>query len=145
MSINGVYAAGQASGASSISEAGQNRFQQIQQEFSALGTALSSGNLSDAQSAFSSLQQSMPSGTQGSTSSESASNSQNPVQTAMTALQQALGTGNVSAAQTAFSQLQSVMKGHHHHGQHEGGGTSTTSSTPSSSTGVVGSTLQIAA
>jgi hypothetical protein len=92
-----------------------SRTNTILSDFTALGSALSSGNLSLAQSAFSQLQ--------------------NDVQTA----QQAAG----SQGQSLTQGLSGMLKGHHHH--HHGGGSSTesastTSSTDSSSTGSLAAT-----
>jgi len=87
----------------------------ITNDFNALGSALSSGNLTQAQGAFSTLQ--------------------NDIQTA----QQAAG----SAGQSLTQGLTQMVKGHHHHHHHGGGGSSTESSTStadstnSSSTGLV--------
>jgi len=81
------------------------------------GACLQSGNLSAAQTAFASLQQSQNPGTQ-------STSSNNPVTADMTSLANALNSGNLSAAQASYTQLQKDSQaqgiGHHHH--HHGGG-----------------------
>jgi hypothetical protein len=106
---------------------------QIGQDFKALAKALSSGSLSDAQTAFASIQTDMQNGPGGSASSSTSStgssgssSSTNPLQ----ALAAALKSGNLQDAQQAFAALQQGGKGHHHH--HKGSGAS--SSDPTSST-----------
>jgi len=135
----------------------QNPLQQIQQDFNQLASALQSGDLTDAQSAYSNIQQ-LLGGNQTSSNSNTGSNSSNPIQNDFAALGQALSSGNLSQAQSAFSQLQSdgqtaqqstasqaqslaqalraAVEGHHHHHGHHGGGEGSTSqsSTPITST-----------
>jgi hypothetical protein len=129
---------------------------QVQQDFAQLNSALQSGDLSGAQSAFASLQQTLQSqgaatpGTAGTQSSSSA-NGTDPITNDFNALGQALASGNLSQAQGAFSQLQSdiqtaqqtagspgqsltqglqaAVKGHHHHHHHGGGDADSQSST----------------
>ena len=94
-------------------------FAQARQDMQALGTALSSGSLSDAQQAYSQLQQNLPSGG----SAQGSQNSDSPG-AALQSLGSALQSGNISDAQQAFAKLQSAKgagKGHHHH--HKGGDT----------------------
>jgi hypothetical protein len=83
----------------------QNPFQEIKQDFEQLSSALQSGNLSDAQSAYSSIQQLL----QGSQGSSLNGNSTDPttLQTDFATLGQALQGGNLNQAQTAFTQLES--------------------------------------
>lgn len=88
--------------------------QQFQQEFQQLGQDLQSGNLSAAQTDFTTLQQNAPSST---------SQSSNPISQAFSQLSQDLQSGNVSAAQQAYASIQqdmqtqgSHMRHHHHHG-----------------------------
>jgi outer membrane protein assembly factor BamD (BamD/ComL family) len=97
----------------------RNRFQQFQQEFQQLGQDLQSGNLSQAQSDFATLQQNAP-------SSSSAASSSNPIAQAFSQLSQDLQAGNLSAAQTDYSNIQQDLQqkaaqgaqGHHHHHHH---------------------------
>jgi hypothetical protein len=95
----------------------QNTANSAQSSFQNLGLALQSGNLSAAQTAFASLQQSQNPGTQ-------STSSNNPVTADMTSLANALNSGNLSAAQASYTQLQQDSQaqgvGHHHH--HHGGG-----------------------
>lgn len=101
----------------------QNNMQQIQQEFEQLGQDLESGNLSAAQSDFSTLQQMMPQNT-----STSSSQSNSPIAQAFNQLAQDLQSGNLSAAQQDFQTIQqdmqnqaSEMQGAHGHHHHHGG------------------------
>jgi len=113
----------------------QNKVQQLRQDFQQLGQDLQSGNLSQAQSDFSALQQLLPGQTQSGASSTgatqnttSAANSSptgNPVSQAVAQLGADLKAGNLSAAQSDFTTLQqdlqqqggvSTHRFHHHHG-----------------------------
>src|ERR1700733_13966556 len=80
----------------------QNPFRQIRQDFRQLASALQNGDLSDAQSAYSSIQQVL-----GANSGSSNSSGSNTLQSDFAALGQALQSGNLGQAQSAFSQLQS--------------------------------------
>jgi hypothetical protein len=100
----------------------QNKGQQIQQEFQQLGQDLESGNLSAAQTDFTTLQQI---GSNNSSTSSTASS--NPLAQAFNQLGQDLQSGNLSGAQQNFATIQqdvqnqaSQARGHHHH--HHGGG-----------------------
>jgi hypothetical protein len=118
------------------------------QDFESLGNALQSGDLSDAQSAFSQLEQDMPGLSQllqsGSSSSSSATQN-SPIATALQSLQSSLQSGDLSGAQQAFSSLQQNLqgtsgthhgRGHHHHswGAGDNGQTSGTDSNDPSET-----------
>ena len=108
----------------------QNSHQQINQEFQQLGQDLESGNLSAAQSDFTTLEQLIPQNS--STSSSPQSN--NPIAQAFQQLAQDLQSGNLSAAQQDYKTLQQdfqnrsaeggtqpeAVSGRHHH-HHEGG------------------------
>jgi outer membrane protein assembly factor BamD (BamD/ComL family) len=114
---------------------GQNKFQQIQQDFQQLGQDLQAGNLTQAQTVFSSLTQLLPAQFQtnsanstnstnstGSTT-QSGSQTSNPVSQALSQLGSDLQSGNLSAAQSDFSTLQQDLQNaqsthgfHHHHG-----------------------------
>jgi len=107
--------------------AAQNRFKQIQQDFQQLGQDLQSGNLRQAQSDLSTLQQLLP-GQQQTTPTTSAtfgSQSNNPISQAAAQLSSDLKAGNLSAAQSDFTALQqnlqhqgavSTHRFHHLHG-----------------------------
>lgn len=105
----------------------QNKAEQIHQEFQQLGEDLQSGNLSAAQSDFTTLEQFMP---QSSTTSATASTqSSNPLAQAFSQLGQDLQAGNLSAAQQDYANIQqdiqnqaSQVQGHGHHHHHGGGG-----------------------
>jgi hypothetical protein len=135
-SVLSVYSSAQSSQGS-----GNSRWQ----DFTELSKALQSGDLGEAQQAYSALQQAggLPS---------SATSNNGPVTADFTALGKALSSGNLSQAQSAFSQLQSDIKtaqttpsqgstasqvhGHRHH-RHGGGsadGDSAQSSTATNAT-----------
>jgi hypothetical protein len=78
----------------------QNPFQLIKQDFSQLASALQSGDLTDAQSAYSSIQQILG-GSQGPA---------NTIQNDFSAVGQALQSGDIGTAQTAFSQLRTDVQ-----------------------------------
>ncbi|HTQ59145.1 MAG TPA: hypothetical protein VMI32_02910 [Candidatus Solibacter sp.] len=109
----------------------QSKFKQMQQEFASLGQDLRSGNLTQAQSDFSTLQQLLPSQWQsGSNGAQSNLQNANPVSQAIAQLGQDLKAGNLSAAQSDFTTLQqdlqqqgtnSVHRHHHHHAAASGG------------------------
>jgi hypothetical protein len=109
MSISSIYS--QNTAYTNI-EAGQaNR---IQQQISALGNALNSGNLTGANSAFAALQQLLPSsGAQTTTTTSGGASGvaspQSPLQAAMSQMQQALKSGNTSAAKSAYTQLMQAI------------------------------------
>jgi outer membrane protein assembly factor BamD (BamD/ComL family) len=109
----------------------ESNAQKIQQEFQQLGKDLQAGNLSAAQSDFSTLQALVPQSTSASTAAAS-SQSSNPIAQAFSQLGKDLQSGNLSAAQQDFStiqqdfesqaaqsQSQATTQGHHHH--HGGG------------------------
>jgi hypothetical protein len=161
----------------SSSQSGLSAVQQVQQDFAQLNSALQSGDLSGAQSAFAILQQALQSqgasaqGTAGTQSSASSGNATDPITNDFNALGQALASGNLSQAQETFSQLQNdiqtaqqaagspgqsltqglqaAVKGHHHHHHHGGGdadsqsSTSTTASTNSSTASNTSSSVNL--
>jgi outer membrane protein assembly factor BamD (BamD/ComL family) len=102
---------------------GQSNFQQIQSEFQQLGQDLQSGNLSQAQQDFATLQQDMPDPT-----AFANSNSTNPIVQAFNSLSQDLQSGNLNAAQKDYGTLQQDLQQNanttqiHHHHRHGGGG-----------------------
>src|SRR5580693_4758924 len=89
-----------------------------------LGKDLQSGNLSQAQNDFSTLQQLLPSQQQNAAAvAQSTTQSTSPVSQTFAQLAQDLKTGNLSAAQSDFSTLQQdfrqgAVTGHRHHHQH---------------------------
>lgn len=136
--------------------------EQVQQDYTQLASALQSGNLTDAQTAFTALQQALQTQTgstttAGATSSTTSTTNSDPILNDFNALGQALSSGSLSQAQSAFAQLQSDVQSaqqstasraqslaqalktavdghHHHHGHHGGGGEESTTTTTSSST-----------
>lgn len=129
---------------------------QRQQGFQQLGQDLQSGNISQAQSDFVSLNQLLPGGQQFSTLAlSSVPQSTNPLATAVSQLAQDLKSGNLSAAQTDLTTVQQYVQqagqqkgtgqAHHHH-HHQGPGDasqSTSQQTPISTLfGELGQSLQ---
>jgi len=112
---------------------GTGNAQQIKNDFTALATAMQSGNLSDAQQAFAALKQDAPSLFQTSSSSSSTSTT-SAVSTALNTLGTALQSGSTSNAQQAFTSLQQTLTAHHHRGHHSHAAVSP-SSTDDESTG----------
>jgi hypothetical protein len=108
----------------------QSMFAKMKSDFKSLSDALQSGDLSDAQTAYATLQKDMPAG--------SANSSSNPLSAIGTALQ----SGNIAGAQQAFAALQQTHGGHHHH---HGGASSTTATTdttdPTDTDGTSGTNL----
>ena len=111
--------------------------QQIKQGFQLLGQDLQSGNLSRAQTDFSSLQQLLPTGQQSSLlSPTSGAQSGSPLATAVSQLAQDLKSGNTAATQSDLSTVQQDVQqlgqqqgaGHAHHHHHGGGESSQSSS-----------------
>ena len=111
--------------------------QQIKQGFQLLGQDLQSGNLSQAQSDFASLQQLIPGGQQNTLlAPTSGAQSGNPLATAVSQLAQDLKSGNLSAAQSDFSTVQQDLQQagsrlggpHGHHHRHHGDGEASQSS-----------------
>ncbi len=82
-----------------------NPFQAVKKDFKNINSALQSGDLSAAQTAFSTLQ------TDTSTVSGT-NNSSNPMSQDIQGLGSALQSGSLTDAQQAFSKIQSDMKGH---------------------------------
>src|SRR5208337_4175079 len=109
----------------SASSSSQTSFQEGVQDFESLANALQSGDLSSAQSAFSSLEQNLPGISQvlqSNSSSSSSSTQTSPVAQALQSLQSALQSGDLSGAQQAFTSLEKALqstgsthRGHHHH------------------------------
>ena len=79
---------------------GNDRFAKIKQSFDNLGSALESGNLSDAKTALEEIQKNAP---------KNASNSSNPMAQKMEALSKAIDSGDVKAAQDAYADIKQTM------------------------------------
>jgi len=135
----------------------QKELQQIMKDFSALKTDLSSGNLTTAQQAYTTLTQDLENVQQTQGTQQAGGTSQ--ISTDLAAVGSALQSGDLTTAQSAFAtltqDLQSAAQtlatqgaqqtyGHHHH--HHGGGSQTASSTSSTTLSTdlaaVGSALQ---
>ena len=103
----------------------------FRQSLNQLFSAVSSGNLSDAQQAYSTLSDLQSSG-QGPLPT-----SNTPLAQTLNQIGQALQNGSISGAQAALASLQQTQQahgGHHHHGHHGGGVNPATASTTPSST-----------
>ena len=112
--------------------------QQRNDAFNSLDQALGSGDLTSAQSAFSTLQSLAPQGGK----APAAGGPNDPMAKDMAAVSSALQSGDMATAQSAFATLKQDMaahKGHRHSGQSPdaqtaGAADSTAASSPSSST-----------
>ena len=130
------------SGISSSTTNYRNQFQEIMKDFSALKTDLSSGNLTTAQQAYTTLTQDLQNVQQTEGIQQTSGGSQ--ISTDLAAVGKALQSGDLKTAQSAFAtltqDLQSAAQtqgtqqtyGHHHHHHH--GGSSQTASTSSQGT-----------
>jgi Skp family chaperone for outer membrane proteins len=103
----------------------QNMFKQRQQDFSALGAALQSGDLASAQKAYSALFQNTSSSSQTPNTQQSGNSG---IQTDVNALGQALQSGDLKGAQSAYAKLQQDLQtahaqtAHAHHHRHHAQG-----------------------
>jgi outer membrane protein assembly factor BamD (BamD/ComL family) len=111
--------------------AAQSKFQQIKQGFQQLGQDLQSGNLAQAQSDFTALQQTLPGAQQTATAGTAtagtagAVTTTSPLTQAVAQLAQDLQSGNLAAAQSDIATVQQdaqqasapqgAAQGHHHH------------------------------
>jgi len=101
----------------------QNPRAQLQQEFQQLGQDLQAGNLSAAQTDFTTLQSLVPSNATSSTANTSATSNNTSIQQAFVQLGQDLQSGNLTAAQQDYSTVQNDAQSqgaqlHHHHHHH---------------------------
>jgi outer membrane protein assembly factor BamD (BamD/ComL family) len=101
-------------------------FQQIKTEFQQLGQDLQSGNLTAAQSDFTTLSQNLSGASQSSATTASSATGNTPLAQAFAQLGQDLQSGNLQAAQKDFANVQQDVQqissqqvgghhGHHHH------------------------------
>lgn len=91
---------------------GGDVFSKVKQSFQNLGSALESGNLSDAQAALAQLQKNAPA---------RANDDNNPMKAKMEALSQAVESGDLKAAQEAYADVKKTMA-HRPAGGPQGGG-----------------------
>ena len=119
------------SAAASVSTRKPNPFAKIKQDFDAIGAALQSGNLSDAQSAFAQLQKDAP--------APPAGQGNNPLSSKIDALSKALASGDLNGAKQAFADIQVALPkrptGGPAGGRHAGGGDGDGDGKKTSSTG----------
>ncbi|HTO58744.1 MAG TPA: hypothetical protein VMJ74_13165 [Pseudomonadales bacterium] len=126
MTISGVSVSGISSSAAYQPNATQTHFGQARQDFKDLASALQSGDLSGAQTAFAAWQQVMQSGQAGTQQNASQNGGkQNQFAQDMAAVGKALQSGDVAGAKQAFAQLQQDMQSagrmHHRHHSHGSG------------------------
>jgi outer membrane protein assembly factor BamD (BamD/ComL family) len=161
MSIAGIFTTALSALSSLSSQATTSRRQQLQEEFQQLGQDLESGNLSGAQTDFTTLQQMLPQSTTSDSSATSASSSStsstststsstsssSPTSTSLSSLYSQLGqdlqSGNLSAAQQDYTDIEQKMssaQGHHHH--HHGSGSGSSSSELQQTLAQLGQALQ---
>jgi hypothetical protein len=125
----------------------QSVTKQRRQDFSQLASALQSGDLSSAQSAYTDLIKLQESSQTSSTTGSGKSSGDSPLKSDFDALGQALSSGDITQAQQAFnllkSDLQSALRGSHHADRHHhlpaGVDSSTTMSNSSSEDSSTGS------
>jgi hypothetical protein len=86
-------------GAPSVPQ-GNDKFAKIKQLFNDLGSALESGNLSDAKTALEELQKNAP---------KQASDTSNPMTQKMEALSKAIDSGDVKAAQDTYADIKQAL------------------------------------
>jgi hypothetical protein len=123
--------------------ASQTSYSKIASDFLAIGSALQSGTVTDAQTALANFQQTVSTNLSNSAAQLFSGNSQ--ASSAYQTLVTDLGSGNTTGAQQAYSSLlaslqgsgsgqnaSSVQHGHHHHHHHSGEGSSVTSASGSS-------------
>lgn len=150
MSVLGIL--GSSFLAGGISSGTQNKFQQIQQGFQQLGQDLQTGNLSQAQNDFSTLEQLLPSQLQTfARSTQAGAQTTSPLSQALKQLGQDLSSGNLTAAKSDFAALQQdvLQQGanaahlrHHHHGGVSSFGGQNQQNSISSLFGTLGQDLQ---
>jgi DNA anti-recombination protein RmuC len=130
MSVSGVSSS---SALSQSLQSWQAKAQKIQSEFQQLGQDIQAGNLTQAQSDFSTLSQNFSGSLQ----------SNGPLSQAFSALGTALQSGNLGAAQKAYSTLQQDVQqtglGHHHHHHTDGSSQTTNSSAVGALAQLIGS------
>ena len=138
----------------------QSTYKQRQQDVQNLASALQSGDLPGAQTAFAALQKLRPGGQ--TRNGQQGNSSTSPISRDFSALGNALQSGDIAGAQSAFATLQkdvqslqhgqggSPVGGHHHH-HHHGGRTpegTATPVSPSASSGTstsTGTTINVSA
>ena len=130
MSIIGILSSNLFSaGAAQNTQSNQSNptvFQQIKTEFQQLGQDLQSGNLTAAQSDFTTLSQNLSGASQSSATTASSATGNTPLAQAFAQLGQDLQSGNLQGAQKDFANVQQDVQqissqqvgghhGHHHH------------------------------
>jgi hypothetical protein len=133
MSITGV--------SQSTTQTTQNAaFQQRQNAFNSLDQAMSSGDLSAAQSAFATMQAQAPQGSKG----PPPGGGNDQMAQDMSAVSSALQSGDMAGAQKAFAQMKTDMQAHHGHHHKARDAASSTDASSSTSSGDTDSTTAAA-
>jgi thioredoxin-like negative regulator of GroEL len=120
-----------AASSASINFAQNSNLLQTRQAFSQMSSAIQSGDLPTAQSAYDTLTQ------------NTSSNPSDPLARALQQIGSALQSGDTDQAQQALSQLQQQMQGgraHHHGGHHKAGGADQAQSNPIQTTAATATT-----
>jgi outer membrane protein assembly factor BamD (BamD/ComL family) len=124
----------------------QSNFQSIKSEFQQLGQDLQSGNLTQAETDYTTLSQQLPASfTSAATTTASTTTAQSPLAQAFAQLGQDLQSGNLQGAQQLYSNIQqdlqqgsgSQVSGHHHHHHSESSQNSSSTSASSSTNPIV--------
>ncbi len=146
MSIIGILSSNLFSaGATQNTKSSQNtpsNFQQIKTEFQQLGQDLQSGNLTAAQSDFTTLSQNISGATQSTAATANSTTGNNTIAQAFAQLGQDLQSGNLQGAQKDFTTLQQDVQqnssnqvgGHHGHRGHHAERSQSSSSSSSQQT-----------
>ena len=146
-------------GVSQAQSVWQSRRQQFEQNFEALGAALQSGNLTDAQQSFQALLQGLSAPTTSASSMSSNGTPASAVAQDLAALSTALDAGKLTDAQQAYQalitdlqKLQQAQGPHHRHHHHHrtdaatnSDSTATAASIVADNTGATGSTIETSA
>jgi outer membrane protein assembly factor BamD (BamD/ComL family) len=146
MSVTGIASSIlSAIGASQSGQSSQSNFQSIKSEFQQLGQDLQSGNLTQAETDYTTLSQQLPASfTSAATTTASTTTAQSPLAQAFAQLGQDLQSGNLQGAQQLYSNIQQDLQssglqvgGHHHHHHSESSQNSSSTSASSSSNPIV--------
>ena len=115
----------------------QLAFKTVRNDFRTLAQAIQSGNLTDAQQAYATLQKDLPA------NSSSTQSGTNPRDTALAQIGQALQSGDITGAQQALSALQQGRHAHHHHHHQDADQSTSDPSATTNASGVTGASDSI--
>jgi outer membrane protein assembly factor BamD (BamD/ComL family) len=155
MSVTGIASSIlSAIGSSQNSQTNQSNFKNIKSEFQQLGQDLQSGNLTQAETDYTTLSQQLPSSFTNATASSTANSAasttastataQSPLAQAFSQLGQDLQSGNLQGAAQLYSNIQQDLQqggaqvsGHHHHHQSDSSQSSSSTAASSSNNPIV--------